>query len=316
MKPSMLAIGNALLDYFYFINTPFTYTSQEMDMETLDTIIKGFDNGVIVAGGCAANSARVFMALGGEAYYIGAVGTDKEAVLYRQDLEAINLPCLLFTKEGRTGKFIVIINENERKIYVNSGVASQFTLPYETLASKAQQTDIIHIDGFIGTNPENLEDLIGKVIKTDKPFCFDAGGRKICQKNKELFKKIIDRSAYTFVNNDEYEALFDAPVGDSLKAVSRTIPGLLIVKRDAQGAVCYHHENLIESPVRSVKPLDETGAGDSFAAGFLFGVLKGLSLPQCMRFGNTVASHVISIPGIKVNETYIKEIARLFTKDI
>lgn len=313
MKPSLLAIGNALLDYFYFINTPYKHELLNVDMETLDSIIADFTEAVIVAGGCATNSARIFKALGGDALLVGAVGTDNEAELYGKELESINLPHILYTKKGRTGKFIVVINEHERTIFVNSGVASQFTIPYETLASKAQIADIIHIDGFVGTHPENLEDLFEKVVKTGVPFSFDAGGRKICQKNKALFKKIIDKAAYIFVNKDEYEALFDAPAEESLAAVSHAVPGQLIVKRDAQGSVCFYKGSFIESPVRSVKPLDETGAGDSFAAGFLFGMLKGLSLPQCMRFGNTVASHVISIPGIKVNELYIKEIARLFT---
>ncbi|HON88773.1 MAG TPA: carbohydrate kinase family protein [Spirochaetales bacterium] len=313
MKPRLVAIGNALLDYFYFVSAPFTYSPPSMEHEILDVFLKNFsEEGVVVAGGCATNCARIFWALGGEALLVGCVGTDAESELYKKDLATAGVPHILYTRAGRTGKFIVVISETERSVFVNSGVASQFKIPYEKLVSITTQADIVHVDGFIGTDSENLEEIITNLGKIGKPFSFDAGGRKICMKNKELFKKIINKARYIFVNRDEYEALFDAPVEKSLEAVSQSIPGLLIVKRDAQGAVCFTQGNFIESPVRSIKPLDETGAGDSFAAGFLFGMLSGLSLPVSMRFGNAVASHVISIPGIKINNTYMQKIARLF----
>lgn len=313
MKPRLVAIGNALLDYFYFVSSPYTYTPPSMDHEILDALLKEFsDKGVVVSGGCATNCARIFLALGGEALLVGCVGTDAESEHYRKDLDTVGLPYMLFTKEGRTGKFIVIISEKERMVFVNSGVASQFTIPYDTLVTITEKADIVHIDGFIGTDSENLRDLFENLCKIGKPFSFDAGGRKVCLNNKELFKTIINKALYTFVNRDEYEALFDAPVEKNLEKVSKSIPGLLIVKRDAQGAVCFTNGTFIESPVRSVKPLDETGAGDSFVAGFLYGMLSGLSLPVCMRFGNAIASHVISIPGIKINNAYIQRIASLF----
>lgn len=313
MKPRLVAIGNALLDYFYFVAAPYTYSPLSMDHEILDALLKEFsEEGVVVAGGCATNCARIFWALGGEAVLVGCVGTDAESEFYKKELDSVGIPYILYTKEGRTGKFIVIISEKERTVFVNSGVASQFTVPYDTLLTITAHTDIVHIDGFIGTDSDNLEELITNLGKIGKPFSFDAGGRKICLKNKELFKKIINKARCTFVNRDEYEALFDAPVEKSLEIVSQSIPGLLIVKRDAQGAVCFTNGNFIESPVRSIKPLDETGAGDSFAAGFLYGMLSGLSLPVSMRFGNAIASHVISIPGIKINDTYLQRIAKLF----
>lgn len=313
MKPRLVAIGNALLDYFYFVPESYNHSLPSMDHEMLDALLKEFsDECVVIAGGCATNCARIFWALGGDALFVGCVGTDAESELYKKDMDTAGLPYILYTREGRTGKFIVIISEKERTVFVNSGVASQFSIPYDRLAAITAHADIVHIDGFIGTDSENLEKLITNLCKIGKPFSFDAGGRKICLKNKELFKKVINKALYTFVNRDEYEALFDAPVEKSLESVSQSIPGLLIVKRDAQGAVCFTNGNFIESPVRSIVPLDETGAGDSFAAGFLYGMLSGLSLPVSMRFGNAIASHVISIPGIKIKETYLQRIARLF----
>ncbi len=319
MKPRLAAFGNALLDYFHFSEIPPNLAGDfapgaihHPSHEKIDELLLSLGDYIAVAGGGATNCARIFRALGGDASFCGCVGTDEEGVFYRRELEETGITTELLERDGRTGRFVVLISRDERLVLVNSGVASELDPDIGLVEKLTAGIEIVHLDGFIATHPANLENLVDKLLKLGKHISFDAGGRKLCLQNRGLFKTIMSVSDYIFVNRDEYEALFEDPVEASLARVSAELPGLLIVKRDAAGAVCWHRGQFVESPVRTVKPLDETGAGDSFAAGFLFGVQCGLPLPVCMRFGNTVASQVISIPGIKVDVEHLKSIARLF----
>jgi 2-dehydro-3-deoxygluconokinase len=105
---------------------------------------------------------------------------------------------------------------------------------------------------------------------------------------------------WVFMNEDEFMAMTGTSMDTGLVRFSSDVAGTVVVKLAEAGAVCARRGVVTESPVRSIRVTDETGAGDAFAAGFLSAALSGVSLARCLRLGNRVAEQVIQIPGVAI----------------
>ncbi len=218
----------------------------------------------------------------------------------------------LQNQKGSTGVFCALIqSDGKRTIFVNSGVAS--ALDSKAMPSVFFEAEtILHVDGFLAASSGKFDALIRRALENGARISFDVGGKGIAIKNRDLFKKTIGQASWVFMNEDEYCALSEKSVDESLSDFSSGTQATLIVKRAEVGAVCFSGGNLVQSPVRKINPLDETGAGDAFAAGYLFAALSGASLPQCMRLANRVAEHVIQVPGMQFNRAILHNIAAEF----
>ncbi len=280
-----------------------------MDSALVNAFFTKLKNPLCLAGGGAANTAKVFTALGGTSAFAGSVGNDKNADIYIQDMKIEGVGNYLQHQVGNTGIFCALIQgDGTRTILVNSGVASALDsaqIPDQFFDANT----ILHIDGFLAANPERFEALVQRALEQGSRISFDIGGKGIAIKNLSLFKKIISDVSWVFMNEDEYCAISGRNVDDSLSDFSAETRATLIVKRAEVGAVCFSNGILVQSPVRRILPLDETGAGDAFAAGFLFAVLRSAGLPQCMRLANRAAEHVIQVPGMQFDRLVLQNIA-------
>ena len=120
-----------------------------------------------------------------------------------------------------------------------------------------------------------------------------------------LLEVVPEYASYLFANEDEFCALADLPLEEGLDFLADAGPAF-VVKLAERGAV-YAQGNLrVESPVRAQSPLDSTGAGDAFAAGFLVGVAKGFPPERCLRLGNRIAEEVIRVPGLDVDSSRLR----------
>ena len=134
-------------------------------------------------------------------------------------------------------------------------------------------------------------------------IAFDTGGHRLVAANAPLFFRIIrEDCSWSFLNEDELPtALAGTSVDAGLAAFSAEIPGVVVVKRASSGAVCVSDGRLYESSVRSIDVVDETGAGDAFAAGFLYAAFSGGPLARCLRAGNWTAERAIQVPGMSMD---------------
>jgi sugar/nucleoside kinase (ribokinase family) len=104
---------------------------------------------------------------------------------------------------------------------------------------------------------------------------------------------------FVFANEDEFIALSGSSVAEGIGDLNLLECGF-VVKLGSRGAAFTRRGETWESPVRAQVALDETGAGDAFAAGFLSGFARGLSPERCLRLGNRIAEEVIAVPGLRV----------------
>lgn len=136
----------------------------------------------------------------------------------------------------------------------------------------------------------------------------DLGGLSLAATNKDYLLEVLPGNCdVLFANEDEFAALSDLPLREGVELFG-ACDLELVVKRAERGAIWARGGEIIDSPVREQRPVDETGAGDAFAAGFLVGRDRGLPPERCLRLGNRVAEEVLGVPGLGVDPDRLRRV--------
>jgi sugar/nucleoside kinase (ribokinase family) len=140
----------------------------------------------------------------------------------------------------------------------------------------------------------------------------DLSSRELTARNRDFILAMLpEYFDIIFANEDEFVALSGLPLREGLELFADG-DGEIIVKRAEMGAVWAHGGEIVSSPVREMRPVDETGAGDAFAAGFLFGRAEGLAPERSLRLGNRVAEELLGVPGFGVDPERIRRLSSDF----
>jgi sugar/nucleoside kinase (ribokinase family) len=309
----VLTIGNAIVDVI---------ASAEDDFLGREAIIKGAMNlidearaehlyaamgpATITSGGSAGNTAAGIASLGARAAYIGKVRNDELGGVFRHDITAIGVH--YGVKAATSGpatarSFIFVTPDGERSMNTYLGACQNLTVDDidEAVVGGAAVT---YLEGYLW-DPPAAKDAFRKAsafahkhgrkvaITLSDSFCVDRYRAEFLDLMKTGAVDII------FANESEMRSLYQtADVETALKAVRDDV-GLAIVTRSEHGAVAISGgEAPVSAPAFPIERLvDTTGAGDLFAAGFLFGHTAGRSLYDSLRLGALSAAHVIQHVG-------------------
>lgn len=307
--------GNALMDVIAFVDQDHPASlgllpgsTSHVDQIAIERVLAPISGALRSAGGGAANTARVFSALGQESSFCGMIGNDAVGSRFGADLQSSGVGLYLQLADSPTGVFCVMIAPNgERTIAVAPGPASNLdaaAIPDRFFSSDAT----LYLDGFLAASPDTLLAIVSRARKAGMRVALDVAGFRVATKNRALFLSLIrEACSWTFMNEDEFIALAEASVDGALKAFSADAPGIVVVKRAETGAVCVSDGTVLESAVRPIRATDTTGAGDAFAAGFLSAALSGEALARCLRLGNRVAEHAIQVPGMALDSQKLRQ---------
>lgn len=308
----LVGIGNALLDVISFVDSdypPFlgvhNQTTNHVPYDRMEDLLLAVTDPVFIAGGGAANTVRVASMLGLKSRFVGAVGRDKFAVLFRRDMEETEADFLAVEKVQPTGIFLALVGEDgSRAIVVSPGAAAELTIqeiPDEAFVPGA----VLYVDGFIAARRELFIHILERGRSAGMRLAVDAASFSLASRNAGFFLDAFEEYCeWVFVNEDELHALTGLPLEEALSIFTAS-RFELIVKRAERGAIWTYGDRRIDSPVRAITPMDETGAGDAFAAGFLAAVLEGCPPAICLRMGNRVAEEVIQVPGCRLDPNRI-----------
>ena len=260
-----------------------------------------------ISGGSAANTLAGLAALGAQCAFIGQVADDQLGEVFAHDIHAVGID---FDTPPRTGEpptarcLIFVTPDGQRTMNTFLG-ASQF-LPAAALDEAAiGGASVLYLEGYLW-DPEEPRVAMRRAIESAR-----AAGRKVAFTLSEVF--VIDRHGddfraliedglidILFANHLELAALTgEDDFEDGIGALEGKVP-TLVVTRSADGAVAVSDGSRAEvaaEPIAQV--VDTTGAGDLFAAGFLFGYVRDESLERCLRRGAIAAAEIISHYGAR-----------------
>lgn len=313
----VICVGTALVDHLAFVDPELlvTFGLALGTMTLIDAAVAEKLGGAIVdymqvSGGTVANTAVGIASLGGNAAFIGAVGTDDLGERYGLDLEEAGVRAILErlvpdgTSQGATGRcFVLVTPDAERTMatMLGAGPLLDHDAIDATLLASAQ---IVYFDGYVLDFPDAYR-LVGRIVdvaqRAGTAVALGLADPLVVKRHHAALSALVEnRVDLLFANAFEAIALTGArDLEEAVKCLRR--PGLVsMITRGSEGAVISLENDTFSIPADPVEAVvDATGAGDSFAAGALFGITHGYSLPVAGQFGVLAAAEVISHLGAR-----------------
>ena len=310
----VLTIGNAIVDVIADATDAFleaeglTKASMRLiDAEEAERLYSHMGPALQISGGCAGNTAAGIAALGGVAGFVGQVAPDQLGEFYRHDLTAAGVEFTIPASDvgSPTARSMILVTPDGQRT-MNTFLGAAQHLPASSLdEEQIRGSAAIYLEGYLW-DPETPRYAMIKAIEIAR-----SAGRKVAftlsdtfciDRHRDGFNELIDggKIDILFANEAEIQALAGVPHLDTAIDAVRGKVETLVVTRGEHGAVATQGGERAEVPAEPVREVvDTTGAGDLFAAGFLFGYTNGKTLEQSLKLGAIAAGEVIQHYGAR-----------------
>ncbi len=275
-----------------------------IDAEVMIALIESLENEQVkVAGGSAANTVSALAQLGLDVTFLGKVGSDDPGQFYLQFCEQakVDTTRLKQAKDAPTGQCICLVTpDSERTCRTFLGAASTLSSS-EISTADFSGVGHAHIEGYILFNRE----LTLKVLESAKAagctVSLDLASFEVVNANMDIMNDLLnDYVDMVFANEDEAKAYLGSDNPEAALEALATHCSVAAVKLGPDGAWLKRGSEKVRLPAHRVDALDATGAGDFWAAGFLYGHFAGQDLETCGRFAATLGAEVVQVLGAAV----------------
>ncbi|MFQ5975409.1 MAG: carbohydrate kinase family protein [Candidatus Hydrothermarchaeales archaeon] len=249
-------------------------------------------------GGSSANTIVGLSRLGIKTGFIGKVGNDTEGEYILNDFRKENVDASGIQRaEVMTGVIIGFVDEKgERALYANPGANDHLDMD-ETAIEYAKKAKFLHFASFVGERSYGAQLKLMETL-SDVKISFSPGMLYAKKGLKEL-DLIIENTSILFLNKDEAELLTGWDYKRGAEQLLEIGAEVVVVTLGEKGCFITTSDDHHLVKGYKIKPTDTTGAGDAFAAGFLYGILMEEELKICGQLGNWVATHCIKNVGAR-----------------
>ena len=309
----LAGIGNAMVDVLATVDDAFleeqTLDKGAMtlvDMDRVKEIYAKMPPAQEVSGGSCGNTMAGFASLGGKGVFIGKVRDDQLGDVFRRDLQSIGVDFFTpATTEGpQTGSCLVLITPDaQRTMCTYLGAASNLT-PKDIDKDIIQAAKVVYMEGYLFDPPDAQDAFVEAAdlahdagqkvsITLSDPFCVD--------RHRHAFQMLVaDHTDILFGNEEEIKSLYQVDDFDAALQQVRGHCEIACLTRSSKGSVILSGDEVhIIDPMPLDLVVDTTGAGDQFAAGFLYGYTQGMNLRKCGEIATLTATEVISHVGAR-----------------
>lgn len=305
----VLCIGNAIVDIiaraeddFLRQNNIIRGAMNLIDMERAELLYDRMGPAVETSGGSAGNTAAGVASLGGSAAFFGKVSDDGLGQIYRHDIRAQGVAFDTPNLEGQppTARSMIFVTpDGERSMNTYLGACVELG-PEDVEEDKAAQSKVTYFEGYLWDPPR------AKTAIRDTARIAHANGREVAMSLSDPFcvdryrDEFLDlmRSGtvdIVFANEDEAKSLYQTADLDTAREALAADCKVAIVTRSEKGSMIINgdgtHTSVVAHPID--KLVDTTGAGDLYAAGFLYGYTAGMDAETCGKLGSLAAAIVI-----------------------
>lgn len=320
----VLGIGNAIVDILaktedgFLVAQGMTKGAMALiDEARAAAIYQAMGPATEISGGSAANTIAGLANLGARAAFVGKVRDDQLGNVFSHDIGAAGVT--FGTRPASTGpatarSYILVSPDGERTMNTYLGAAQDLS-PADIDPAQIAASSIVYLEGYLWDPAQAKEAFLkaSKIAHDNKrsvaltlsdAFCV---GRYRDEFLDLIRSKTVD---LVFANEAELTSLYQIDDFDKALAQLRNDAALAVVTRSEKGCVVVSKDKVTAVPASPVKQVvDTTGAGDLFAAGFLFGTVRGLGHEQCGRLGALAAAEVIQHIGARP-QTSLKALAQ------
>lgn len=317
----VIGLGNAIVDVLAHADDVFLKeqgltkgTMTLIDAETADTLYEKMNPAVECSGGSAANTIAGLASLGGKGAFIGKVKNDQLGDIFQHDIRALGIDfesSPLFEGPSTARCLVFVTPDAQRTLQTYLGASVEFH-PSDIDAEKIKASRVTYLEGYLWDPPAAKEAFLkaagiahdggGLVsLSLSDPFCVDRHRSDF----QDLVKNHVD---ILFANEEEIMSLYQVATFDEALQLVREQCDVAALTRSEKGSVIAANSEVHVVDAEPVdKVIDTTGAGDAYAAGFLYGYTHDMGLEMAGRIGGIAAAEVISHFGARP-ETPLKDL--------
>lgn len=310
-KYQVVGIGNAIVDVISRCDDAFLSQMgiekgimQLVEQDRGEYLYDHMNDHLKIPGGSVANTLAGLGTLGLSTAFIGRVRADALGRFYAEEMakdgtDFVNAP----VKAGdlpTSRSMIFVTPDGERSMNTYLGISSELG-PDDVSDDVAGQAEVLFLEGYLYDKPKGKAafEAAARACRTaggragialSDPFCVD--------RHRNDFRRLVKELDYVIGNQHEWESLYQTDLSSALEQAAQDA-GLVVCTRSGHDVVLVRGEEEAVVPVTEITPVDATGAGDQFAAGFLYGYATGVPLEVAGRMGCITAAEVISHLGAR-----------------
>ena len=309
----VLGIGNAIVDVLSPTDDAIIArhelpkgTMTLIDADRADALYGQMGPAVEVSGGSCANTVAGIASLGGRSAYIGRVRDDELGRIFTHDIRAAGVQYdtpPAGDGPGTARCLIMVTPDAQRTMSTYLGASVELG-PEDVDPALVASADVTYLEGYLWDPPRAKEAFriaIAAAHAAGRRVSFTLSDPFCVERHRDEFRALVDGEVdVLFANQHEIEALYEASDLDAAVAAVRGRCEIAVITRSEHGSLVVTAEEVHEVPAAPVeRVIDTTGAGDLFAAGFLFGLTRGRPLGECAHIGGLAAAEVISHYGAR-----------------
>lgn len=254
----------------------------------------------MASGGSAANTIHGLAQLGVSTAFVGTIGQDETGDFFSSDLEKSNIKPLLNRSVTPSGLASTMISQDsERTFGTYLGAAIELSGKDLSLAQFTAY-DILHVEGYLVQNHELLETILKLAKEAGLKISIDMASYNVVEDNLEFFKRMVKQYVdILFANEEEAKAFTGKEPEEALHEMAGEVE-LAVVKIGSKGSMVKTGEEVVYIDAIRSNATDTTGAGDLYAAGFIYGLINNMDLKKAGFVGSLLASNVIANIGAKI----------------
>lgn len=304
----VIGIGSVFIDYFFEVDSKLLnkyHLKPEDDFlfrEVKITPKEIFDKLPYLSkspGGISLNTIAVLGSMNINVSYYGLIGNDKEGKYFFDNLHKVEKSHLV--KTGNMSRCACLLSHSRKHRTFLSEVNKNDDKFFENVNFKfLNNAKFVHVGPFLLNTKKSLKKLEKIFSKINKPLISFSPSILYINFGFEMLIPLLKKTYILFLNEQEIEKLTNKNPKEGSKYLLNFGPKIVICTLGKKGAlVTTSRKQIFRISKKIKKIIDTTGAGDSFAAGFLYGILKQKSLKECLIIANKIASKAVSDFGLK-----------------
>jgi sugar/nucleoside kinase (ribokinase family) len=309
----VLGIGNAIVDVISRADDAFIGQHQLVkggmmliDEARAEALYAAMGPGIEVSGGSCGNTMAGVASFGGKGAYIGKVRNDQLGEVFGHDLKAlgVSFETASATEGPATARCLILVTPDAQRTMNTYLGACTGLGPADIDIKAVAAAQVTYVEGYLWDAPDAKKAVL-------KAFdAAHAAGRQVSitlsdsfcvNRYRDEFRELIrDKVDILFGNESEITALYQTATFEEALEAARKEAKIAALTRSEKGSVVVKGSETYAVPAAPVtKVVDTTGAGDLYAAGFLFGYTSGKPFAECARLGGIAAAEVISHVGAR-----------------
>ncbi len=324
--PAVLGVGNALVDVISVLKDDsvleqfglprgsMTLVDTELSQKIYDATFS--EKSELATGGSVANTMRSLASLGGNGGYLGKIGDDKLGELFKNDFERKGIRTHLHYSDKDTGRVMGLVSpDSERTMATYLGAAAELDSSDFT-PGIFDGYDYCYMEGYLVFNHDLIKTGVEMAKANGLKVAIDLASFNVVEANLDFLKELIKNHVdIVFANEEEAKSFTGKEPEEALHEIAEYCE-LAIVKVGKDGSMIKRGDEVVRVGTIKANALDTTGAGDSYAAGFFYGLTNGYDLETCGKIAALISGKVVEIMGANLPDEQWPEIQKEIKKII